>query len=256
MLPFHNPHFPLCGNKQLKEKLDALQSHVTWHLGVTGHVEPTRVQQKLAIEIKHTPHQNQAALLGPQAYLYPLKGQNREALSRLLLLVLIVCGNYAWIHHLQASYQEAESYLERIQQLCPPPWDARLIPYIQAQKGLSLLAVRACNGERARECFEVALMLKPGNRYFHAGLGMTPTATYLQDFLSGESRVSFLQGLVSISLSNSGPVTSCRYKGSISFSDHPIACPLNTGLPITDCPKFTHTALSPTSLTGGNEKKK
>ncbi|XP_009811385.2 interferon-induced protein with tetratricopeptide repeats 1-like [Gavia stellata] len=174
-------------NEQLKEKLDTLQCHFTWHLGVTGHAEPTHILQKLAVEIRHTPYQNQAALLGLQAYLYQLKGQNKEALQSLkdaeeherqdgqqaaAAASLIIYGNYAWIHYLQASYQEAESYLEQIQELCPTPWDARLIPYIQAQKGWSLLAIRARNGERARECFEVALMLEPGNRYFHAGLGV------------------------------------------------------------------------------------
>ncbi|XP_009946856.1 PREDICTED: interferon-induced protein with tetratricopeptide repeats 2-like, partial [Leptosomus discolor] len=180
-------------NEQLKEKLDALQCHFTWNLSVTGHVGLTHVLQKLAVEIKHTLHQNHAALLGLQAYLYQLNGRNREALQSLrdaeeherqnkhegqdeeqasAASSLIICGNYAWIHYLQASYQEAESYLEQIQQLCPAPWDSRLIPYIQAQKGWSLLAVRTRNGERARECFEVAVMLKPGNRYFHTGLGM------------------------------------------------------------------------------------
>ncbi|XP_009929706.2 interferon-induced protein with tetratricopeptide repeats 2-like [Opisthocomus hoazin] len=174
-------------NAQLKEKLDALQCHFTWHLDITGHTEPTHVLQKLAVEIKHTAHQNQAALLGLQAYLYQLKGQSRAALQSLkdaeehetqeeqqasAASSLIIYGNYAWIHYLQASYQEAESYLELIQQLCPTPWDTQLIPYIQAQKGWSLLAIRVRNGERARECFEVALMREPGNRFFRAGLGI------------------------------------------------------------------------------------
>lgn len=181
MLPFRNPYFPLSSNEQLKEKLDALQCHFT------GHIEPTHVLQKLAVEIQHTPHQNQAALLGLQAYLLQLKGQKREAPQSLqdaeehtrqdeqrasAAAALIIYGNYAWVHYLEACYQEAESYLERIQQLYPTPWDVQLIPYIQAQKGWSLLAIRARNGERARECFEVALMLEPGNGYFHASLGM------------------------------------------------------------------------------------
>ncbi|XP_010294736.1 PREDICTED: LOW QUALITY PROTEIN: interferon-induced protein with tetratricopeptide repeats 1-like [Phaethon lepturus] len=125
-------------NEQLKEKLDALQCHFTWHLGVTGHVEPT-------------------PLFGLQAYLYQLKGQSREALQSLkdaeehetqdeqqasTADSSIICGNYAWIHYLQGSYQEAKSYLKQIEQLCPTPWDAQLIPYIQAQKGWSLLAIR------------------------------------------------------------------------------------------------------------------
>ncbi|GAB0201444.1 interferon-induced protein with tetratricopeptide repeats 1-like [Grus japonensis] len=174
-------------SEQLKEELDALQCHFTWHLGVIGHAGPTHVLQKLAVEIKHTAHQNQAVLLGLQAYLYHLKGQNREALQSLkdaeehetqdeqqtsTAGSLIIYGNYAWIHYLQGSYEEAQRYLKLIQQLWPPPLDARLIPYIQAQKGWSLLAIRARNGERARECFEVALMLEPENTYFRAGLGM------------------------------------------------------------------------------------
>ncbi|XP_010019481.1 PREDICTED: interferon-induced protein with tetratricopeptide repeats 1-like, partial [Nestor notabilis] len=173
--------------EELKEKLDALQCHFTWHLSIVGHIETSHVLQKLAVEIKYTPHQNQAALLGLQAYLYQLEGQNREALQSLkdaekhkrqdkqqasAADSLVIYGNYAWIHYLQASYQEAESYLEEVQQLCTTPLDAQLIPYIQAQKGWSLLAIRARNGERARECFEAALMLEPENKNFHAGLGM------------------------------------------------------------------------------------
>uniref|UniRef100_A0A8C3KLY5 Uncharacterized protein n=1 Tax=Calidris pygmaea TaxID=425635 RepID=A0A8C3KLY5_9CHAR len=173
--------------EQLKANLDALQCHFTWHLGVIGHAEPTYALQKLAVEIRHTAHQNQTALLGLQAYLYQLNHQSREALQSLrdaeeherqdeqqasAAGSLIIYGNYAWIHYLQGSYREAESYLERIQQLCPTPWDARLVSHIQAQKGWSLLAIRARNGERARECFEVALMLEPANTYFHAGLGL------------------------------------------------------------------------------------
>ncbi|XP_057269945.1 interferon-induced protein with tetratricopeptide repeats 2-like [Pezoporus wallicus] len=173
--------------EELKEKLDALQCHFTWHLSIAGHIDISHVLQKLAVEIKYTPHQNQAALLGLQAYLYQLEGQSREALQSLkdaeeyerqdeqqasAAGSLVIYGNYAWIHYLQASYQEAESYLQQVEQLCTTPLDAQLIPHIQAQKGWSLLAIRARNGERARECFEVALMLEPENRNFHAGLGM------------------------------------------------------------------------------------
>uniref|UniRef100_A0A8B9S5N1 Uncharacterized protein n=1 Tax=Apteryx owenii TaxID=8824 RepID=A0A8B9S5N1_APTOW len=182
------------GNEQLQEKLDALQCHFTWDLGVIGHVEPAPVLQKLAVEIKHTPHQNQVALLGLQAYLYQQKGQKREALQSLeeaeehlkqdesdafSARSLVIYGNYAWIHYLQDSYTEAERYLDRIQELYPTPWDAVMIQYIQAQKGWSLLSIRARNGERARECFELALMLEPGNKHFQAGLGLALYASWI-----------------------------------------------------------------------------
>lgn len=85
---------------------------------------------------------------------------------------MITYGNYAWVHYLQGSYQEAETCLRQLQELCPTPWDVRLIPHIQALKGWSLLAVRARNGERARECFHTALMLEPENSSFRAGLAM------------------------------------------------------------------------------------
>lgn len=173
--------------EELQDKLDALQCHFTWHLSIGGNIETSHVLQKLAVEIKYTSHQNQAALLGLQAYLYHLQSQNREALQSLkdaeehkrqdeqwasAADSLVIYGNYAWIHYLQASYQEAESYLEQVQQLCTTPLDAQLIPYIQAQKGWSLLAIRTRNGERARECFEAALMLEPENTNFQTGLGM------------------------------------------------------------------------------------
>lgn len=132
-------------------------------------------------------HQNQVALLGFQAYLHQLNNQSTEALQSLRAAEehnrqeeqpastagsLVIYGNYAWIHYLQGSYQEAETCLEQVQQLCPTPWDVRLIPHIQAQKGWCLLVVRARNGERARECFDLALMLEPGNRSFRTGLAL------------------------------------------------------------------------------------
>lgn len=191
--PSITQRFPLCSKEQLKEKLDALQCHFTWKMGVES-LNPPHMLQKLEVEIKHTAHQNQVALLGLQAYLHQLNNQSREALRSLRAAEehnrereqpastagsLIIYGNYAWIYHLQASYQEAERCLERIQQLCPTPWDVRLIPEIQAQKGWSLLAIRARNGERARECFSVALMLEPENRSFHTGLGMALFSSWI-----------------------------------------------------------------------------
>lgn len=132
-------------------------------------------------------HQSQVALLGLQAYLHQLNNQSTEALQSLRAAEehneeeeqaastagsLVIYGNYAWIHYLQGSYQEAETCLERVQQLCPTHWDVQLIPHIQAQKGWSLLVTRIRNGERARECFDLALMFEPENRSFRAGLGM------------------------------------------------------------------------------------
>ncbi|XP_064257185.1 interferon-induced protein with tetratricopeptide repeats 1-like [Passer domesticus] len=172
--------------EQLKKKLDALQCHFTWNLGVDS-FSLWHLLQKLDVEIKHTAHQNQVALLGLQAYLHQLNNHSKEALQSLKAAEehndkkhlwtstagsLTIYGNYAWIHYLQGSYQEAETWLERVQPLCSTPWDVGLIPHIQAQKGWSLLAIRARNGERARECFNVALMLEPENRSFHTGLAM------------------------------------------------------------------------------------
>ncbi|XP_063277003.1 interferon-induced protein with tetratricopeptide repeats 1-like [Prinia subflava] len=184
--PFPYSLFPLCSREELKEQLDALQCHFTWKMGIQVY-NPQHLLQKLEIEINHTAHQNQVALLGLQAHLYQLNNQSAEALRSLRAAEehneqqeeaaatagsVIIYGNYAWVHYLQGSYQEARSYLQRAQQLCPHPWDMRLIPHIQAQKGWSLLVIRAQNGDRARECFDLALMLEPDNRSFHTGLAM------------------------------------------------------------------------------------
>lgn len=164
--------------------MDALQCHFTWKLGVDVH-NPQHHLQRLEVDIEHMPHQNRVALLGLQAYLHQLKNQSTEALQSLRAAEehnaeqpastagsLIIYGNYAWIHYLQGSYQEAETYLERIQQLCPTLWDVQLILHIHAQKGWSLLVIRPRNGERARACFEHALMLEPENISFRTGLAM------------------------------------------------------------------------------------
>ncbi|KAJ7421179.1 interferon-induced protein with tetratricopeptide repeat 2-like protein [Willisornis vidua] len=167
--------------EQLKEKLERLQCHFTWQLGVVAFYNPSHVLQKLAVEIKHTTNQNQVALLGLQAYLHQLNNQSREALQSLRAAEklnrgerekaatagsLVIQGNYAWIYFLQGSDLEAKESLAQAQQL----WDAQLIPYMQAQKGWSLLAIRTGHGERARECFETALMADPENSHFQAGL--------------------------------------------------------------------------------------
>ncbi|XP_054505004.2 antiviral innate immune response effector IFIT1-like [Agelaius phoeniceus] len=172
--------------EQLKEKLDTLQCHFTWKMDVDS-FSLWHLLQKLDVEIKHTAHQNQVGLLGLQAYLHQLNNQSKEALQSLAAAEqhndekhlpastagsLITYGNYAWIHFLQGSYQEAENYQERAKKLCPTPWDVRLIPHIQALKGWSLLAIRARNGGRARECFNTALMLEPENSSFRTGLAM------------------------------------------------------------------------------------
>ncbi|RMB92445.1 hypothetical protein DUI87_31162 [Hirundo rustica rustica] len=172
--------------EQLKRRLDALQCHFTWKLRIDSD-NLHHFLQKLDVDIKHMAHQNRVALLGLQAYLHQQNNQSTEALQSLRAAEehnkeeeqsastagsLIIFGNYAWIHYLQGSYQEAETRLVQVQQLCPAPWDARLIPHILAQRGWALLAVRARNGERARECFDLALMLEPENRSFRTGLGM------------------------------------------------------------------------------------
>uniref|UniRef100_A0A8C5T009 Uncharacterized protein n=1 Tax=Malurus cyaneus samueli TaxID=2593467 RepID=A0A8C5T009_9PASS len=167
----------------LKEKLDALQCHFTWQLGVDS-ASSLHILHKVAVDIQHTQHQNRVALLGLQAYLQQLRNDSTEALRSLSAAEehngqagsaagsVTIYGNYAWVYYLQGSYQEAERYLEQIQQLCPTPWDAGLIADIQAQKGWSLLLIRIRNGERARECFETALMLQPENTAFRTGLAM------------------------------------------------------------------------------------
>ncbi|XP_009097306.3 interferon-induced protein with tetratricopeptide repeats 1-like [Serinus canaria] len=171
--------------EQLKEKLDALQCHFTWMLSVES-CSPQHLLQKLDVDIKHTAPKNKVALLGLQAYLHQLNKQSEEALQSLRAAEehkeeeqpasaagsLIIYGNYAWVHYLQGSYQEAETCLSQLWGLCPTPWDARLIAHTQALKGWSLLALRARNGERARECFHTALMLEPENSSFRAGLAM------------------------------------------------------------------------------------
>ncbi|KAM4880821.1 interferon-induced protein with tetratricopeptide repeats 2-like [Sylvia borin] len=198
--------------EQLKEKLDALQCHFTWKLSVDSHSSQHHLQ-KLDVDIKHMAHQNRVALLGLQAYLHQLNNQSTEALQSLRAAEeqnkeeeqpastagsLIIYGNYAWIHYLQGSYQEAETCLERVQQLCPTPWDVQLIPHIRAQKGWSLVVIRARNAERARECFDLALMFEPENRSLRTGLGM---ALYFSWKYSGQpdsarEAISYLERIV------------------------------------------------------------
>ncbi|KYO30420.1 interferon-induced protein with tetratricopeptide repeats 5 [Alligator mississippiensis] len=177
----------------LRDRLQALQCHFTWDLDAPGQLEPEHILLRLAVEIQHTPHHNQATLLALRAFLCQRLGHYPDALQSLRDAeeqlrqdfpdrspgrALLIYGNYAWVHYHMRSLHEATRYLDRTQAALLAPLSTALTAEISAQKGWSLLAVGFRHGERARQCFKEALVQDPGSKELRAGLALALYAAW------------------------------------------------------------------------------
>ncbi|XP_074447926.1 interferon-induced protein with tetratricopeptide repeats 5-like [Larus michahellis] len=170
----------------LKSSLLKLECHFTWTLLKQdvdlGHLEETVDDQiEFFIESNITNYN----LL---AYVCHLKGSNEEALRNLQKAeaaaqknhpdeidwrILVTWGNYAWIYYHMKRYEEAQTYINKVENSCKKlsntdQWKIQL-PEIYAEQGWALLKFGRKYYERAKDCFETALKNEPNNPRFNAG---------------------------------------------------------------------------------------
>ncbi|NWX79418.1 IFIT5 protein, partial [Alca torda] len=170
----------------LKSSLLKLECHFTWTLLKQdvdlGHLEETVDDQiEFFIESNITNYN----LL---SYVCHLKGSNEEALRNLQKAeeeaqknhpdetdwrILVTWGNYAWIYYHMKRYEEAQIYINKVENSCKKlsstaQWKIQL-PEIYAEQGWALLKFGRKYYKRAKDCFETALKNEPNNPRFNAG---------------------------------------------------------------------------------------
>ncbi|NXU60106.1 IFIT5 protein, partial [Turnix velox] len=170
----------------LKSSLLKLECHFTWTLLKQDvdldHLEGTTENQiEFFIESNITNYN----LL---AYVCHLKDLNEEALKNLQKAeeaaqknhpdeidwrLLVTWGNYAWIYYHMKRYEEAQTYINKVENSYKKHSSTTQqkiqLPEIYAEQGWALLKFGKKYYSRAKDCFETALKNEPRNPRFNAG---------------------------------------------------------------------------------------
>ncbi|XP_050193987.1 LOW QUALITY PROTEIN: interferon-induced protein with tetratricopeptide repeats 5-like [Myiozetetes cayanensis] len=181
----------------LKTSLLQLQCHFTWTL-LKQDVDLDPLEETIVDHIKFFGESN-IAYYNLLSYICHLKNSNDKALRNLQKAEeivqkchpdeiarrsLVTWGNYAWIYYHMERYEEAQTYVSKVENSCKKlsstaDGKARF-PEVYAEQGWALLSFGGKYFERAKNCFENALKDEPNNPDFNAGYA---TALYrLEDF--------------------------------------------------------------------------
>ncbi|NXP34107.1 IFIT5 protein, partial [Leiothrix lutea] len=170
----------------LKTSLLQLQCHFTWTLlkkdvGLEALEETILDHIKLVVEYNIRDY-------NILSYVCHLKNSNEEALRNLRKAEeaiqkhhpgeiarrsLVTWGNYAWIYYHMQRYEEAQTYVTKVENSCKNLSSTAhgkiQLPEIYAEQGWALLRFGRNYFERAKNCFEKALESDPDNPDFNAG---------------------------------------------------------------------------------------
>ncbi|NWS19251.1 IFIT5 protein, partial [Pachyramphus minor] len=174
----------------LKTSLLQLQCHFTWTL-LKQDVDLDHLEETIVDHIKFFTECN-LTLYNLLSYICHLKNSNEEALINLQKAEeivekrhpdeiarrsLVTWGNYAWIYYHMERYEEAQTYVSKVENTCknlPSTADGTTeLPELYAEQGWALLSFGGKNFERAKNCFENALKDEPNNPDFNAGYATT-----------------------------------------------------------------------------------
>ncbi|NWH90217.1 IFIT5 protein, partial [Aegithalos caudatus] len=171
----------------LKASLLQLECHFTWTL-LKEHVGLEALEETILDHIKFVADCN-IKDYNILSYVCHLKNSNEEALRNLRKAEeaiqkhhpgeidrrsLVTWGNYAWIYYHMQRYEEAQSYVSKVENSCKKLSSGKIqLPEIYAEKGWALLRFGRNYFERARNCFENALKSEPNNPDFNAGYAVS-----------------------------------------------------------------------------------
>ncbi|NWH32825.1 IFIT5 protein, partial [Chloropsis hardwickii] len=183
----------------LKTSLLQLECHFTWAL-LKEHVGLEALEETILDHIKFLA-EYKIRDYNILSYVCHLKNSNEEALKSLKKAEeaiqehhpgeiarrsLVTWGNYAWIYYHMQRYEEAQTYVSKVENSCKKlssTADGKIqLPEIYAEQGWALLRFGGNYFERAKNCFENALKSEPDNPDFNAGYA---TAMYR---LEGEAQ--------------------------------------------------------------------
>ncbi|XP_041271575.1 interferon-induced protein with tetratricopeptide repeats 5-like [Onychostruthus taczanowskii] len=170
----------------LKTSLLQLECHFTWTLLKT-HVSLEALEETILNHIKFLA-EYEIRDYNLLSYVNHLKNSNEEALRNLRKAEeaiqkrypdeiarrsLVTWGNYAWIYYHMQRYEEAQTYVSKVQNSCKKLSSTAhgqiQLPEIYAEQGWTLLRFGRNYFERAKNCFENALQSEPNNSDFSAG---------------------------------------------------------------------------------------
>ncbi|NXV18563.1 IFIT5 protein, partial [Cepphus grylle] len=170
----------------LKSSLLKLECHFTWTL-LKQDVDLDHLEETVDDQIEFFIESN-ITNYNLLSYVCHLKGSNEEALRNLQKAeaaaqknhpdetdwrILVTWGNYAWIYYHMKRYEEAQTYINKVENSCKKlsstaQWKIQL-PEIDAEQGWALLKFGRKYYKRAKDCFETALKNEPNNPRFNAG---------------------------------------------------------------------------------------
>ncbi|XP_068022277.1 interferon-induced protein with tetratricopeptide repeats 5-like [Melanerpes formicivorus] len=174
----------------LESALQQLECHFTWSL-MKEDVDLNDLEEKIGYEIEFF-IKSKIRSYNLLSYVCHLKNSNEEALRTLQKAEeevkkyhpdeiarrsLVTWANYAWIYYHMERYEEAQTYVSKVENSCKnlsstPHWKAQL-PEICAEEGWALIKFGEKQYERANTCFKNALQNEPNNPEFNAGYAIT-----------------------------------------------------------------------------------
>ncbi|KAK4820853.1 hypothetical protein QYF61_007858 [Mycteria americana] len=174
----------------LKSSLLQLECHFTWTL-LKQDVDLDELEETIGDQIEFLQKSN-ITNYNLLSYVCHLKNSNEEALRNLQKAEeevkknhpdeiarrsLVTWGNYAWIYYHMKRYEEAQTYVSKVENSCrklssSAQWKIQL-PEVYAEQGWALLKFGAKYYKRAKNCFENALKNEPNNPEFNAGYAIT-----------------------------------------------------------------------------------
>ncbi|NXT33047.1 IFIT5 protein, partial [Pelecanoides urinatrix] len=170
----------------LKNSLLQLECHFTWTLlkqdvdldnveETTGDqmeffVKSSITNYNLLSYICHLKNSNEEALRNLQQAEEEVKKNYPDEIAR---RSLVTWGNYAWIYYYMERYEEAQTYVSKVENSykklsSTAQWKIQL-PEIYAEQGWALLKFGRKYYERAKNCFANALKNEPNNPEFNVG---------------------------------------------------------------------------------------
>ncbi|XP_002188588.6 LOW QUALITY PROTEIN: interferon-induced protein with tetratricopeptide repeats 5 [Taeniopygia guttata] len=170
----------------LKISLLQLECHFTWAL-LKKHVSLEALEETILDHIKFL-SEYEIRDYNMLSYVNYLKNSNEKALENLKKAEeaiqkrhpdeidwrsLVTWGNYAWIYYHMQRYEEAQTYVSKVENSCKKLSSTAhgkiQLPEIYAEQGWALLRFGFNYFERAKNCFEEAMKSEPDNPDFNAG---------------------------------------------------------------------------------------
>ncbi|OCT71767.1 interferon-induced protein with tetratricopeptide repeats 5 [Xenopus laevis] len=174
--------------ESLKNHLLKLECHFTWTVEVEAVADINNIEDRLHDQIEYLPSTPRHRLHNILSYTSYLKGDNEEAIRQLQkaeehlqgtqsadvdIKRAVIYSNYAWLFYHSNQFSKAQSYLEKVEAIYKKFESSSehkiLFTEIYGEQAWALLTLYGKFPERARKCFEKALVLDPDNPELNSG---------------------------------------------------------------------------------------